>query len=83
MSCPLITLLELIMIKCTGIGCSAVNGYGHSIECQVAHSILIFENAGNRNPEARYAGYKCRPLHENATNDQREAWAEGFKAREL
>ena len=70
------------MDKCNGIGCSAINGNGHSIDCEVGHSTLVYYGAGNRNPEARYSGYKQRPLHENASNDERAAWLEGFKARE-
>lgn len=67
-------------IKCNGIGCSAINGENHSVECGIEHDLTVSKDAGNRNPEARYAGYKKLPLRKNATNDERSAWAEGFNA---
>jgi hypothetical protein len=39
------------------------------------------DTPGNRNPEARYAGYKNEPLPSNATDDQRAAWNEGQRAQ--
>lgn len=38
------------------------------------------DTPGNRNPEARYRGYKGESLGENATDDERAAWEEGRRA---
>ena len=39
------------------------------------------DTPGNRNPEARYAGYKGRPLGNHCSDDERLAWTEGANAR--
>lgn len=41
------------------------------------------DTPGNRNPEARYAGYSGRPLGQFCSDDERRAWTEGAAAREL
>ncbi len=64
--------------KCKGKNCTAVNGVNHSKECELEHDL---NTAGNRNPAARYAGYKNHPLHDKATFDEVKAWEEGLAAR--
>lgn len=66
--------------KCAGTNCNAIDGVGHSKECQLEHDIASGHNAGNRNPEYRYKGYKNEPLPKSATYDQRNAWNEGRSA---
>ena len=68
-------------VKCIGTNCTAVDGVGHSVECLAEYNKAVHYGAGNRNPEARYAGYKNRPLGVDATDDQKAAWQEGFDAR--
>jgi len=69
-------------MKCAGKNCNAINGYGHSQECIREHDENTdpYNTPGNRNPEARYAGYKNIPLKSNATEDEKLAWDEGRKA---
>ena len=68
---------------CKGVNCSAVRGVGHSTECESEHdsAALTLNTAGNRNPEARYAGYKGQPALPAYTEDQLAAWQEGASAR--
>ena len=72
-------------MKCKGKNCTANNGIGHSAECQRNHDEAYLHTSidtpGNRNPEARYSGYKGKSLHENATSDELLAWEEGRNAR--
>ncbi len=68
---------------CKGVNCSAVRGVGHSTECESEHdsAASTLNTAGNRNPEARYAGYKGQPALPAYTEDQLAAWQEGASAR--
>ena len=68
---------------CKGVNCSAVRGVGHSTECEFEHdsAASTLNTAGNRNPEARYAGYKGQPALPAYTEDQLAAWQEGASAR--
>jgi hypothetical protein len=68
---------------CKGTNCSAVRGVGHSQECEAEHDMATsaLDTAGNRNPEARYAGYKGQPALPAYTADQLAAWQEGTAAR--
>jgi hypothetical protein len=67
--------------KCKGDNCNAINGYGHSTECELEHDLnMTLNTAGNRNPEARYAGYKGKPC--TYQGDEAKAWQEGRAARE-
>lgn len=69
------------MVYCTGRKCTAVDGFGHSLECIEDHDKAVHAGAGNRNPECRYRGYKGEPLQKGCTEDQRAAWVEGDNAR--
>jgi hypothetical protein len=68
---------------CKGTNCSAVRGVGYSQECEAEHdrATSALDTAGNRNPEARYAGYKGQPASPAYTADQLAAWQEGTAAR--
>jgi hypothetical protein len=74
-------------IKCTGKLCFAKNGIGHSKECEAEHAELIdsgvYDTPGNRNPYHRYLGYKDKSLPKNSNEDQKRAWREGIKARQV
>lgn len=70
-------------MKCKGENCSAEAGIGHSSECLSEHEKTISIGAGNRNPVARYRGYKGEPLDTKATLDEIAAWHEGDRARIL
>ena len=67
--------------ECIGKSCNSINGENHSLECQKEHDDTVFFDAGNRNPEFRYAGYKGHPLKVNATGEQRHAYKVGQAAR--
>lgn len=67
-------------IKCKGENCKAVNGVGHSEGC-IEELNIAYDTPGNRNPAARYRGYKNEPLDDGSTNDEKSAWAEGRRAR--
>ena len=69
--------------KCKGANCEAVGGVGHSQECEKQHTAIYnmgLNTAGNRNPEARYAGYQDTPYH-CKNNDEEEAYKQGQDAR--
>lgn len=68
--------------KCKGKNCNAVNGVNHSEECLLDHEFNTgpLNTAGNRNPEARYAGYKDAPYH-CKNDDESEAYKQGQDAR--
>ena len=72
-------------MMCKGINCTATNGAGHSVECFAEHektiSSGVFDTPGNRNPDARYRGYKGESLSNGATSDEMLAWEEGKNAR--
>ena len=74
-------------VICQGHNCHAIDGEGHSLECEDEHNEVYaekpvdpYDTPGNRNPDARYAGYKGRPLLRNYTLDERMAHEEGVKA---
>ncbi len=67
--------------KCKGKNCIAIDGVNHSKECELEHDLnMTINTAGNRNPEARYAGYKDTPYHCN-NDDEAEAYKQGQNAR--
>ena len=70
-------------VHCKGRNCAAVDGYGHSDECASDHERAAsgLDTAGNRNPVARYDGYRGAPCNPAYTKDQRAAWLEGYEAR--
>ena len=70
-------------VHCKGRNCAAVDGYGHSNECASDHERAAsgLDTAGNRNPVARYDGYRGAPCNPAYTKDQRAAWLEGCEAR--
>ena len=69
-------------IKCKGKNCNAINGRMHSRECRNEHDAVVHYGAGNRNPYARYLGYKGIKLPERHSRDEYFAYIEGKKARE-
>ena len=70
-------------VHCKGRNCAAVDGDGHSDECASDHERAAsgLDTAGNRNPVARYDGYRGAPCNPAYTKDQRAAWLEGYEAR--
>lgn len=67
--------------KCKGVNCEAIGGVGHSEECELEHDLnMTLNTAGNRNPEARYAGYKGNP-YQCKNDDEAEAYQQGQDAR--
>lgn len=70
-------------VHCKGRNCAAVDGYGHSDECASDHERAAsgLDTAGNRNPVARYDGYRGAPCNPAYTKDQQAAWLEGCEAR--
>lgn len=71
--------------QCTGENCSCTDGVSHSSECIAQHEACYskanLDTAGNRNPDYRYKGYKNERLVGHVSQDQRDAWVEGHKAR--
>lgn len=67
-------------VVCKGKNCTAVDGVGHSDECERDHD-AEYATTGNKHPVARYRGYKGEPLSPNATKDELEAWKEGDLAK--
>ena len=70
-------------VHCKGRNCAAVDGYCHSDECASDHERAAsgLDTAGNRNPVARYDGYRGAPCNPAYTKDQQAAWLEGYEAR--
>ena len=70
-------------VHCKGRNCAAVDGDGHSDECASDHELAAsgLDTAGNRNPVARYDGYRGAPCNPAYTKDQQAAWLEGYEAR--
>ena len=70
-------------VHCKGRDCAAVDGDGHSDECVSDHERAAsgLDTAGNRNPVARYDGYRGAPCNPAYTKDQQAAWLEGYEAR--
>lgn len=73
------------MKKCKGENCTAIDGHGHSEECIYEHQKTVegglLDTAGNRNPGARWRGYKGVQLWPTANDDEKAAWKEGHNAR--
>ena len=68
---------------CAGKNCLSVNESDHSEECIIEHNEIVHFGAGNRHPQARYAGYKGHNEFLNSDNaDVRAAYQAGVKARE-
>lgn len=72
-------------MRCFGKNCGATDGINHSKECIAEHeatiSLGLLDTPGNRNPDARYRGYKGEPLWAGATEDETKAWVEGQSSR--